>query len=133
MNSFGGLIRLPTLTAGKGYSPPSTLLRSPCSTPISKLSSLASDPVIQSFYKNVCYSQFQFTFHREIPKFVRNFRSTFLIWEVGRELCNELRNEVRNEFVKFTANSRRSSLRSSKVKLTVHNAKSFKILNEPVF
>ena len=50
------------------------------------------------------YSQFQFTFHREIPKFVRNFRSTFLIWEVGRELCNELRNElrneVRNEFVK---------------------------------
>ena len=75
------------------------------------------------------YRQFQFTFHREIPKFVRNFRSTFLIWEVGRELCNE----VRNEFVKFTANSRRSSLRSSKVKLTVHNAKSFKILNEPVF
>ena len=55
------------------------------------------------------YSQFQFTFHREIPKFVRNFRSTFLIWEVGRELCNELR----NKFVKFTANSRRSSLQSS--------------------
>ena len=47
------------------------------------------------------YSQFQLTFHRKIPKFVRNFRSTFLIWEVGRELRNELRNELPNEFHKY--------------------------------
>ena len=37
--------------------------------------------------------QFQFTFYLVILKFVRNFRSTFLIWEVGRELRNELHNE----------------------------------------
>ncbi|CAB4033647.1 Hypothetical predicted protein, partial [Paramuricea clavata] len=41
------------------------------------------------------YSQFQLTFHRKIPKFIRNFQSTFLIWEVGRELRNELLNEFR--------------------------------------
>ena len=37
--------------------------------------------------------QFQFTLYLVILKFLRNFRSTFLIWEVGRELRNELHNE----------------------------------------
>ena len=61
------------------------------------------------------YSQFQFTFHRAIPKFVRNFRSTFHIWEVGRELHDELLDELRNEFANFTMNSVMNSQRSSQV------------------
>ena len=50
--------------------------------------------------------QFQFTFYLVIPKFVRNFRSTFLIWEVGRELRNELHNE-------FTKSSQQTSYKHS--------------------
>ena len=50
--------------------------------------------------------QFQFTFYLAILKFVRNFRSTFLIWEVGRELRNELHNE-------FTKSSQQTSYKHS--------------------
>ena len=50
--------------------------------------------------------QFQFTFYLVILKFVRNFRSTFLIWEVGRELRNELHNE-------FTKSSQQTSYKHS--------------------
>ena len=55
------------------------------------------------------------TFHRAIPKFVRKFRSTFHIWEVGRELHDELLDELRNEFANFTMNSVMNSQRSSQV------------------